>query len=45
MTKVFEEVFPPNSQVWDCVWCCDFRDTNSFHVFKDDDEYYILHKP
>ena len=28
MTKVFKEVFPLNSQVWDwdCVWCCDFRD-------------------
>ena len=47
MTKVFKEVFPLNSQVldWDCVWCCDFRDTNSFHAFKDEDEYYILHKP
>ena len=47
MVKIFEEIFPLNSQAydWDCVWYCDFRDTNSFHVFKDDDEYYILHKP
>ena len=47
MEKIFEEVFPLDSQAWDwdCVWYCDFRDTNSFHAFKDYDEYYILHKP
>ena len=47
MVKIFEEIFPLKSQEWDwdCVWYCDFRDTNSFHVFKDGDEYYILHKP
>lgn len=47
MSKVFEEVFSLNSQAWnwDEVWNCDFRDTNSFHAFKDDDEFYILHKP
>ena len=47
MRKVFNEVFPLNSQAWDwdCVWFCDFRDTNSFHAFRDYDEYYILHKP
>lgn len=47
MTKVFEEVFPLNSKEWDwyTVWTCDFGDTNSFHAFKDGDEFYILHKP
>ena len=47
MEKIFEEVFPLNSQVWDWdeVRNCDFRDTNSFHAFRDFDEYYILHKP
>ena len=47
MEKIFKEVFPLDSQVWDWdyVWYCDFRDTNSFHAFKDYDEYYILHKP
>lgn len=47
MTKVFEEVFPLNSKLydWDNVWCCDFKDTDSFHAFRDEDEYYILHKP
>lgn len=47
MSKVFEEVFSLNSQAWDWdeVWNCDFRDTNSFHAFKYDDEFYILHKP
>lgn len=47
MTKVFKEVFPLNSQIWDwdIVWNCDFRDTYSFHTFRDEDEFYILHKP
>lgn len=47
MTNIFKEVFPLDSQVWDwdCVWYCDFRDTNSFHVFRDENEFYILHKP
>ena len=47
MTRIFEEVFPLNSMAWDwdCVWYCDFKDTNSFHAFRDEDEYYILHKP
>lgn len=47
MTKVFEEVFPLDAQGWDWddVWWCNFRDTNSFHAFRDEDEYYILHKP
>ena len=47
MTKVFKEVFPLDSQIWDwnTVWYCDFRDTNSFHAFRDDGEFYILHKP
>ena len=47
MSKVFEEVFPLDSKTWnwDEVWYCDFRDTNSFHAFKDYDEFYILHKP
>lgn len=47
MEKIFEKVFPLDSQVWDWdeVWNCDFRDTNSFHAFKDYDKYYILHKP
>ena len=47
MTKVFEEVFPLNSQIWDwnIVWYCYFKDTNSFHAFRDEDEFYILHKP
>lgn len=47
MTNVFKEVFPLNSQAWDWddVWCCDFRDTNSFHAFRDESEFYILHKP
>ena len=47
MEKIFEEVFPLNSQAWDWdeVWNCDFRDTNSFHAFRDFDEFYILHKP
>lgn len=47
MEKIFEEVFPSDSQVWDWdeVRNCDFRDTNSFHTFRDFDEYYILHKP
>ena len=47
MIKVFEEIFSLNSQAWDWdkVWNCDFRDTNSFHAFRDDGEFYILHKP
>jgi hypothetical protein len=47
MTKVFEEVFPLNSKEWnwDNVWYCDFKDTDSFHSFRDEDEFYILHKP
>ena len=47
MTRIFEEVFPLKSEEWDWddVWWCDFRDTSSFHAFKDEDEYYILHKP
>lgn len=46
MTRIFEEVFPLNSMAWDwdCVWYCDFKDTNSFHAFRDEDEFYILHK-
>lgn len=46
MTKVFEEVFPSDSKTWDWdkVWYCDL-DTNSFHAFRDYDEFYILHKP
>lgn len=46
MTKVFEEVFPLDTQGWDWyrVWYCDFKDTSSFHAFRDDDEFYILHK-
>lgn len=47
MEKIFEEVFPLNSLAWDwdSVWYCDFKDTDSFHAFRDEDEYYILHKP
>lgn len=47
MTKVFEEIFPLDSQAWNWyeVWYCNFKDTNSFHAFRDDDEFYILHKP
>lgn len=46
MTKVFEEVFPLDVQGWDwnVVWMCEFPDTNSFHAFRDGDEFYILHK-
>ena len=48
MTKIFEEVFPLDSEEWDWdpVWMCEFGDTSSFHCFKDADteEYYILHK-
>lgn len=47
ISKIFEELFPCDSEVWDwdCVYMCDFRDTCSFHAFRDYDEFYILHKP
>ena len=47
ISKIFKELFPCDSEVWDwdCVYMCDFRDTSSFHAFRDFDEFYILHKP
>lgn len=47
ISKIFEELFPCDSEVWDwdCVYMCNFKDTSSFHAFRDDGEFYILHKP
>ena len=46
MTNIFNEIFPIDSEKWDwdSVWMCEFPDTSSFHAFRDDDEFYILHK-